>query len=124
MGLDGRRVVVTRRPEQAGRLSAALGAAGADVIELPTIRIEPPESWTEVDGSIRMMTSGSFDWVAFTSANAVEKFLSRLGCMPEEAFVSTKVAAVGPATRASLEAKGIGVDLVPDSYTGLSLARA
>lgn len=124
MGLDGRRVVVTRRPEQAGRLSAALRAANADVIELPTIRIEPPRSWTEVDDSIRKLASGSFDWVAFTSVNAVERFLSRLGCMPADAFGSTKVAAVGPATGEVLEANGINVDLVPDSYTGVSMARA
>lgn len=124
MGLDGRRVVVTRRPEQAGRLAEALRGVGAEVIELPTIRIEPPESWADVDASIRMLAAGEFEWVAFTSANAVQWFFSRLGCMPADALGRTKVAAVGPATRAALEDAGVQVALVPESYTGVAMAHA
>lgn len=124
MSLDGRRIVVTRRPAQAGTLVGALEAAGADVIALPTIAIEPPPSWAEVDDSIRKLAQGAYDWVAFTSANAVEAFCSRLGCMPQEVFKTAKVAAVGPATAGALAERDISVDLVPESYTAVAVGEA
>lgn len=124
MELTDLRVVVTRQPGKAATLTGALEERGARVIELPTITIEPPESWTEVDSSIRSLFAGEFEWVAFTSANAVERYFSRLGCMPGEVFTKTKVAAVGTSTRAALEEGGISVDLVPDNYTAAALAQA
>lgn len=123
MGLSGRRVVVTRRPEQAGKLASALRDAGAEVIELPTIRIEGPESWDAVDASIRLLAGGSFEWVGFTSANAVQRFCDR-SATPEELFRDVKVAAVGPATTEALTERGIKVDLQPESYTGIAMAGA
>jgi uroporphyrinogen III methyltransferase/synthase len=124
LGLDGRRVVVTRSTQQSGGLAGLLRERGAEVIEMPTIAIEPPESWTEVDDAVRRLAQGEFEWVTFTSANAVERFFSRLGCMPAEVFSKTKVAAVGSATGALLNERGVGVDLVPDTYTAVDVARA
>lgn len=124
MGLDGARVVVTRSTQQSGKLSTLLRERGAEVIEVPTIAIEPPDSWAGVDDAVRRLFQGEFEWVAFTSANAVQRFFSRLGCMPAEVFTKTKVAAVGSATRALLNEHGVGVDLVPDSFTAVAIAQS
>jgi uroporphyrinogen-III synthase len=120
--LKGRTIVLTRRRQQAETLARTLERVGAEVIALPTIEIVDPESWTEVDDSIRRLAEGSFDWVAFTSANGVERFFKRLGCMPSEAFKKARVAAVGVATERALTAGGLTVDLVPESYTAERLA--
>lgn len=96
--------------------------SGAHVIELPTIKVEPPDSWEGVDDSIRRLAQGGFEWVAFTSTNAVDKFFSRLGCMPDEVFKTTKIAAVGSSTGALLKEKGVTVALVPDDFTAEALA--
>lgn len=124
MELAGKRVVVTRSRGGKGRLSDLLAERGAEVITLPTIAIEPPQSWGPVDDAIRMLAQGSFEWVAFTSVNAVEKFCSRLGCMPGEVFRSTKVAAVGSATGEALAERSIKVELVPQDFTAEALAAA
>ncbi len=124
MGLQHKRVVVTRRHAQAGGLTELLTEHGALVIELPTIKIEPPDSWDGVDDSIRKLASGGFDWVAFTSTNAVEKFFSRLGCVPDEVFKTTKIAAVGTSTRELLEERGVKVDVTPTNFTAEALATA
>jgi uroporphyrinogen III methyltransferase/synthase len=124
MELTGKRVVVTRNPEQAGSLQVLLEESGASVVFLPTISIEPPPSWDAVDDSIRQLATGEFEWVAFTSRNGAERFFSRLGCMPGEVFTQTKVAAVGSTTAAYLREHGVGVDLVPESYSAKALAEA
>jgi uroporphyrinogen-III synthase len=120
----GRTIVVTRRRQQAETFSRTLERVGAKVVALPTIEVVDPESWDEVDDSIRRLAEGGFDWVAFTSANSVERFFARLRGMPSDAFRETKVAAVGIATKRSLEVGGVTVDLVPESYTAEHLAAA
>ncbi|MGH2755925.1 MAG: uroporphyrinogen-III synthase [Actinomycetota bacterium] len=122
--LPGRTVVVTRRAEQAVRMTEMLESEGAKVIALPTIEVADPESWVEIDASIRGLAAGDFDWVAFTSVNGVERFFKRLGCMPADAFRKVKVAAVGRATQEMVEDAGVDVDLVPESFTGEALAEA
>ena len=69
--LAGRRIVITRRAEQAHSLHRALSARGAEVIELPTIALAPPRSWRPVDAAIRRLEA--YDWVIFTSVNGVEE---------------------------------------------------
>jgi uroporphyrinogen-III synthase len=113
-------VLVTRPQEQASRLSAALAARGAQPIEAPAIRIEPPESWEEMDAAI---TRGGYDWVVFTSANGVTNFWKRLdaaGAGPRW-FAATRVAAIGPETARTLAAYGLRADLVPDEYVAEAL---
>ena len=72
--LSGKRIVVTRTRKQAGALSARLRELGADVIELPTIRIEPP---TDLRGFAELVQDAhGYDWIVFTSANGVDAFFN------------------------------------------------
>src|SRR5256886_2854385 len=70
--LSGKRIVVTRTRKQAAELSGKLRELGAQVLELPTIRIEPPSdlrAFAELGQDAHM-----YDWIVFTSANGVEAF--------------------------------------------------
>ena len=120
--LKGRTIVITRSRKQAETFARTLERVGAKVVALPTIEIVDPESWSDVDDSIRRLAEGKFDWVAFTSANGVERFFARLGGVPSEAFRQARVAAVGAATQRAIEAVGLTVDLVPGSHTAETLA--
>ena len=71
--LSGKRIVVTRTRKQAGSLSRLLRDLGADVFELPTIRIEPPTDLREFAELVR--DAHTYDWVVFTSPNGVDAFL-------------------------------------------------
>jgi hydroxymethylbilane synthase len=120
--LFGRRIVVTRAAEQAGDLSAALAAAGAQPIEIPAIRIEPlidKPSLAALDAAIAALDS--YAWLIFTSANAVQVFCDRAGtalCLPP----SLRVAAVGTATAAALRGRGLRADFVPPKFVGEEVA--
>jgi uroporphyrinogen III methyltransferase/synthase len=74
--LSGRRIVVTRSREQAGELIDMLEERGAEAIGAPSIRIVPPEDPAELDAACAQ--ASTFDWIVFTSANAVDQFMSRL----------------------------------------------
>ena len=109
--LFGRRVVVTRARHQASGLVERLRAVGAETVEVPTIEIADPD-----DGGEALRTAAAhvrdYDWVCFTSPNAVERFLA---CFHDaRAFGDVRVAAVGPGTAAALAAAGIVADLVPE----------
>ncbi|MGH2543738.1 MAG: uroporphyrinogen-III synthase, partial [Ardenticatenaceae bacterium] len=114
--LFGKRVLVTRTRAQAGTLSAMLSERGAQPVELPTIEIKPLNNFGRLDEALSKIHS--CDWVIFTSANAVEAVFSRLSSLGRDAraFNSSKVAAIGPATAASLKEQGILADFVPDSF--------
>ena len=117
--LSGKRVLVTRTREQASELSAILSELGAEVIEAPAIRVEPPSSFGSVDKAVTRLANGEYAWVVFTSANGVRAFASRLRAagLDARAFSSTNVAAVGPGTAETLGAIGIVPDLIPPSFT-------
>ena len=74
--LFGRRIVVTRSREQAGELVEMLEERGAEAIQAPTIRIAPPEDPRALDRACA--EAGTYDWIVFTSANAVDYFMERL----------------------------------------------
>jgi uroporphyrinogen III methyltransferase / synthase len=93
--LEGRRVVVTRRPDQSERLASALRAAGAIVIEVPLIEVVPPHDFGPLDNALR--ASDEYGWIAFTSANAVRSVADRLRVLARP-FTFPRVASVGPAT--------------------------
>jgi uroporphyrinogen III methyltransferase/synthase len=114
--LSGRRILVTRAADQAGEFSALLEAEGARVFEAPTIALVPPESYDELDGAIARL--GNFDWVVFSSANAVSFFFARLAELGRDARAlgSCRVCAVGPRTAELLATHGIRADLVPSDY--------
>lgn len=122
--LTGRRVVVTRRREQAGELRKTLECKGAKVIELPTIELAPPLSWVPVDAAIRRLES--YDWVVFTSTNGVDAFLRRLRRHGKSAkhLSRARLAAIGPATARALKAQGLRADVVPDEFRAEGLLAA
>lgn len=121
--LSGRRVVVTRARAQAGRLSEALRALGAEAIEIPAIEIVPPASYGPLDGALTALSS--YDWLIVTSANAVRAIAERAG-LPEvrERFAHLRIAAVGSATAEALRRAGLTAALVPREYVAESLAAA
>jgi uroporphyrinogen III methyltransferase/synthase len=114
--LSGRRIIITRAREQARRFRRLLEAAGAEVLEIPTIRIEAPASWEPLDRALDELEG--FTWVIFTSANGVRSVRRRLGSRGKDrgALRGLRVAAIGPATRAALEDWGVSPDVVPDEY--------
>lgn len=122
--LAGRTVVVTRPREQAASLSRPLEALGAEVLVVPTIRIEPRPLDEAVAVVLRELAT--YRLVAFTSANAVRVFAGYLargtddGVMPP----GPVVAAVGPATAKALEKHGLACHLVPDEYMAEGLAES
>ncbi|MGH9046626.1 MAG: uroporphyrinogen-III C-methyltransferase [Acidimicrobiales bacterium] len=108
--LRGRTVVVTRAPAQADTLSRALRTAGAHVVELPVIKFEDVAQ--EREALQRAADSvAEYQWVAFTSANAVERFVPLVRDLRQ--LASTRIAAVGRATAGALEQYQIVADLVP-----------
>ena len=113
--LFGWRVLVPRTKEQAGSLSARLRGYGAVPEEVPTISVEPPRNPQQMDKAVRGLVEGRYEWIAFTSVNAVkavrEKF-EEYG-LDARAFSGLKVAAVGDKTAAAIAAWGLRADLVP-----------
>ena len=114
--LFGWRVLVPRTKDQAAPMVARLRSYGAHSEEVPTISVEPPRSPLQMDKAIRGLVEGRYEWVAFTSVNAVravrEKF-EEYG-LDARAFSGLKVAAVGDVTAKALQAWGIDADLVPE----------
>jgi uroporphyrinogen III methyltransferase/synthase len=121
--LFGKRIVITRAQEQAGNLTQQLRSAGADAIELPAIEIRPAEDYTALDAAITNL--GSYDWLIFTSANGVRFFLERLDRSRHDLrAIRGRIAAIGPATRASLEALHLKVDRMGKEFVAESLLEA
>jgi uroporphyrinogen III methyltransferase/synthase len=113
--LFGWRVLVPRTKDQAGSLSARLRGYGAEPEEVPTISVEPPRNPQQMDKAVRGLVEGRYEWIAFTSVNAVravrEKF-EEYG-LDARAFSGLKIAAVGEKTASSLADWGLRADLVP-----------
>ncbi|MCL2614413.1 MAG: uroporphyrinogen-III synthase [Nocardioidaceae bacterium] len=113
--LFGWRVLVPRTKEQSASLSNRLRSFGAVPEEVPTISVEPPRNPQQMDKAVRGLVEGRYEWVAFTSVNAVkavrEKF-EEYG-LDARAFSGLKIAAVGEKTAASLLDWGLRADLVP-----------
>ncbi len=113
--LFGWRVLVPRTKEQAASLSVQLREYGAVPEEVPTISVEPPRNPQQMDKAVRGLVEGRYEWIAFTSVNAVravrEKF-DEYG-LDARAFSGLKIAAVGDKTAEAIESWGIRPDLVP-----------
>ena len=116
--LFGRRIVVTRSREQASELSSRLEALGADVIEAPAIRIEPPEDAAPLRDAVR--NRAEFAWILFTSANGVDAFFRAMADLGLDArgLAGIRIGAIGPATAARLESRGLRADFQPSQFTG------
>jgi uroporphyrinogen III methyltransferase/synthase len=123
--LFGRRIVVTRSRHQASDLRRRLEELGAEVIEFPTIRLEPPRSERALRDAARHL--GRYDWIVFTSANGVERFIE---VVLEEnggdirAFGRARIAAIGPATREAVERYHLAVALQPARYVAEEVVAA
>jgi uroporphyrinogen III methyltransferase / synthase len=127
--LEGRRILITRPPDEAEELADRLRAAGAIPIEAPAIEIRPVDgaALDRLDAAVRELASGRFAWVVFTSVRAVDAVLGRVGAQglgPFPSSVRARVAAVGSATADRLEAAGIGADLVPEAFTTTALVES
>lgn len=119
--LAGKRVIVTRSREQAGKLSSRIEELSGEAIEFPTIRIEMPESFEKMDAVIDHIRD--FDWMVFTSINGVRVFFSRMKerRIDIRGLHGIKFCTVGEATAAELDSHGILADYIPESYTTADL---
>ena len=113
--LFGWRVLVTRAQSPRSSLAQALADAGAEVVEAPATRIEPLDPGC-LRGAIAHLDA--YDWIIFTSQNGVELFWAALrdSGLDARALSALRVAAVGPATAASLLDHGIAVDVTPERF--------
>jgi uroporphyrinogen III methyltransferase/synthase len=114
--LSGKRIVVTRTRKQAGALTSQLRALGADVIELPTIRIEPPTDLREFGELVQ--DAHTYDWIVFTSPNGVDAFFEMFFKLYDDARETgaANIAAIGPATAQRVRDFHLHVDLQPDEF--------
>ena len=121
--LSGKRIVVTRTRKQAGALSSQLRALGADVFELPTIRIEPPTDLREFAELVQ--DAHAYDWIVFTSPNGVEAFFEIFFKLYDDAreIGGAKIAAIGPATAQRVRDFHLHVDLQPEEFVAEAVAR-
>ena len=120
--LAGRRIVLTRPRDQAGDFDARVVALGGTPVIAPAIAIAEPSSWSAVDEALARL--GDYDWVAFTSANAVRALANRARRLGLDAasIGQRRVAAVGPATAAALEATVRAPDVVASVHGADTLA--
>ncbi len=114
--LFGRRVVVTRTRVQASQMTRRLRELGADVLEIPTIRIAPPQKKEPLIEAIASL--GEYDWLVFTSPNGVDQFFDYFFRAFDDirALGNMRIAAVGPATAAKIAALRLRVDAMPKKY--------
>ncbi|MEO6881964.1 MAG: bifunctional uroporphyrinogen-III C-methyltransferase/uroporphyrinogen-III synthase [Mycobacteriaceae bacterium] len=113
--LFGWRVLVPRTKDQAPAMSERLTAHGAVPVEVPTIAVEPPRSPAQMERAVKGLVDGRYQWVVFTSTNAVravwEKF-AEFG-LDARAFSGVKIACVGEPTADAVRAFGINPELLP-----------
>jgi uroporphyrinogen III methyltransferase / synthase len=121
--LFGRRIVVTRTRKQASALSAKLRALGADVYEIPTIRVEPPENLMEFGELVR--DAFQYEWLVFTSVNGVEAFFDMFYRLYDDArsIGNVKIAAIGPATAQRIKDFHLSVDLQPKEFVAEAIIK-
>ena len=119
--LFGKRVVVTRARGQASALVRRLRSLGAETVEIPAIEIVDP---ADGGAALRAAAAGvhGYDWVVFTSANTVERFVPLL--RDGRALAGVELAAIGPGTAEALARFNLAADLVPERFVAESLLEA
>lgn len=122
--LFGKRVLVTRPQGQAAELIDRLESMGAEVVEAPMLRIEPPDDWGPLDDACAQV--GRFSWIVFSSTNAVDAFFERLLRVAHDvrALGGVKLCCVGVTTAERLAERGLKADVVPGEYRGEALVEA
>lgn len=120
--LFSKRIIVTRTREQASMLSERLAELGADVIEIPTIKVVPVKTDKELNDAF---TRKRYDWIFLTSQNGVGEFaafLKRAG-KDSRVFGRAKVCAIGPETAKALKAIGVRPDYIPPQFVAERIVR-
>jgi len=119
--LFGRRVVVTRARAQASGLAAKLESLGAEVVEMPTIRIKPPEDSAALRQVARELDS--FDWIVFTSVNAVDALSAAMeqAGLDSRALHGSRICVIGPATAERLGRFGLRADAQPAKFATIEI---
>ncbi len=122
--LFGQRIVVTRTREQASQLSSQLSELGADILEIPTIKLAAPTKGGDLKDAI--LGLNSYDWAIFTSPNGVEQFFHYFFAAFDDLrdLGGVKIAAVGPATAEKLRQLHLKVELMPERYVTSEIAAA
>jgi uroporphyrinogen III methyltransferase / synthase len=124
--LFGQRIVVTRTREQASQLSKQLSDLGAEVLEIPTIKLVPPTEDRRQDLIDALLELNSYNWLVFTSPNGVtaffDLFFKRFQDLRD--IGGARIAAIGPATAAKLKELHLQVDLMPDEAIASKIATA
>jgi uroporphyrinogen III methyltransferase/synthase len=122
--LAGKRIVVTRTRKQAGALSLRLRDLGAEVMELPTIRIDPPSDLRAFAELVQ--DAHGYDWIVFTSPNGVTAFFEMFFKLYDDArdIGGARIAAIGPATAARVREFHLKVDLQPEEFVAEGVVKA
>lgn len=122
--LKGVRILVTRASRQSLGLSLPLRELGADVIEVPTIEIRPPQSFAALDHAL--LKIDHYDTLILTSVNGVETLFERYHRqgLPIADMQHLLVVAIGPATAAAIQSEGVSVSIVPEKYVAESVVEA
>jgi uroporphyrinogen-III synthase len=121
--LAGKRVVVTRALEQSQSLADALRQAGAEPVLLPLVAFVPADNLADLDACLKH--SAQFDWVFFTSQNALRAVQQRCASLElslQQVFAEVKIAAVGPATAEAVTDAGLPVNFISRIHNGVALA--
>jgi uroporphyrinogen III methyltransferase/synthase len=113
--LFGWRVLIPRTQDHAGSIVGLLRTHGAVPIEVPTISVEPPRTPQQIDRAVHGLVSGRYEWIGFTSVNAVKAIREKLQeyGLDARSFAGLKVAAVGEPTAAALIEFGVRPDIMP-----------
>jgi uroporphyrinogen III methyltransferase/synthase len=122
--LAGRRVLVTRAADQAASAATLLRDEGADVLVVPTLVVVPPADPAPMAQAIAELRAGRYAWVAFTSANGVERTWAAIEAAGGDAgvFAAARLAVVGPATASALGRHGLRADVTAREFRGEGLA--
>ena len=122
--LFGKRIVVTRTRHQAGGLTKHLAQLGADVIELPTIRIDEPNDMLGFGELVQ--DCHKYDWIVFSSPNGVEAFFTMFYKLYTDArsIGGARIACIGPGTAEKVKQYHMAVDLMPKKFVAESLVDA
>ncbi|MCF7804041.1 MAG: uroporphyrinogen-III synthase [Candidatus Marinimicrobia bacterium] len=118
--LDGATILVTRPQPKASEMAELIREMDGEPVIFPTIAIEPPEIWDEVDAAIK--TLEEYDWIIFSSANGVKHLTVRLSNISElSRLKQSNIAAVGSKTAEALRESTIEVDVVPEDFSAEGL---
>lgn len=114
--LFGKRFLLTRSQDQAGRFTELLATEGADAISHPTIELAPPETWQPIDDALDHLQR--YDFLILTSTNAVDFLFDRLAAIGGDmrALAGCALVAVGSRTAAALRERGLSPDLMPEDF--------